>query len=115
VLSERSEAGIAVWECRVGHRYSAESLADNQSDSVEAALWAAICALEDRSRLLERMADQFEATEQMRSAHSVRRRAQSALEEAQTVRQALTQAAEITLRKLAEAEPERVARNGGGA
>jgi len=82
---------------------------------VEAALWGAIRALEDRTRMLERMADQFEATEQVRSAQSVRRRAQLAREEAQTVRRALTQAAEITLRKLAEVEPEPVAGNGGGA
>jgi two-component system CheB/CheR fusion protein len=38
------------WECRVGHRYSPESLADAQAGDVEAALWAGIRALEDRVR-----------------------------------------------------------------
>lgn len=113
VLSERPEAGIAVWECRVGHRYSPESLVDAQADGVEAALWTAVRALEDRSRLLERMADQVESQGQMRTARSFRRRASSARDEADAVRHALAQSAEITLRKVADADTERVAGNGG--
>ena len=58
VLSEHTEAGLTQWRCRVGHRYSPESLADAQAEDVEAALWAAVRALEDRQALLERMAAQ---------------------------------------------------------
>jgi len=32
VLTERSEAGVVLWECGVGHRYSPERLADVQAD-----------------------------------------------------------------------------------
>ena len=105
VLSERAEAGFVLWECRVGHRYSPESLADAQADDVESALWAALRVLEDRSRLLERMADQFERGAQARSARSFRNRAASAREQALTVRSALAGAADGTLRTLSTREP----------
>jgi two-component system chemotaxis response regulator CheB len=114
VLSERSQAGMAVWECRVGHRYSPEGLVDAQADDIESAMWAAVRALEDRSRLLNRLADQFDAQNQARSARSFRSRAASAQEQAITVRDALAHAAETALRKLSDAEAERVASNGGG-
>ncbi len=113
VLSERSEGGMAVWRCRVGHRYSPESLADAQAYSVEAALWAAIRALEDRGRLLERMAEQFESNGQWRSARSFRRRASSARAEARMVRQALAQSAETSLRRVTDHDAERIASTGG--
>jgi two-component system chemotaxis response regulator CheB len=117
VLSERSEAGVMVWECRVGHRYSPESLADAQADSVEAALWAAIRVLEDRSRLLERMADQFDRSGQKRSARSFRRRAASARDQAQIVRGALEDAALSTLSQPSDHEASHgdVMARGGGA
>src|SRR5205823_12924035 len=56
VLSERLAGGMTQWGCRVGHRYSPDSLADAQAEGVEAALWAAVRALEDRELLLRRMA-----------------------------------------------------------
>ena len=78
VLSERREAGVDQWECRVGHRYSPETLADAQAEDVEAALWIAIRALHNRSRLLERMAERAAARDQRHSARALRRRAQRA-------------------------------------
>jgi len=106
VLSERHEGGITQWECRVGHRYSPNSLVDAQSHDVEAALWAAIRALEDRRIVLERMADQLMDREQERSAASFRRRATEAQEQAEHVRGALSRAAETTLRDLDDSERE---------
>jgi two-component system chemotaxis response regulator CheB len=88
------------WECRVGHRYSPDSLADAQAAGVEAALWAAVRALEDRELLLARMADQAEARGQPRSARSFRQRAAAAAEHAQQVRAALARAAATTLRTM---------------
>ena len=104
VLSERTEAGMVVWQCRVGHRYSPESLADEQAQSVEAAMWTAIRALEDRSRLLGRIADDFETRGQDRSSQSFRRRASTARDEMNLVRKALDQSHQLTLRKLAAGE-----------
>jgi two-component system chemotaxis response regulator CheB len=93
VLSERESNGLVHWECRVGHRFSPDSLLEYQAKDVEAALWAAVRALADRRMLLERMADQFEAREQWRSARSMRRRASVAAEQAEAVKAALAGAA----------------------
>jgi two-component system chemotaxis response regulator CheB len=114
VLTERREAGVAQWECRVGHRYSAESLLNAQAHDVEAALWAAVRALEERRTLLDRMATQFEAREQYRSAASVRGRAQEAAGQARAVREALERAAVTSLGEIEESAPEDDADTAGG-
>jgi two-component system chemotaxis response regulator CheB len=97
VLSERHEAGTTLWQCRVGHRYSPEGLIDAQAMDVEAAMWAAVRALEDRARLLERMADEFEPRGHSRSSRSFRHKARSAREQAHVVREALMSAASTSL------------------
>lgn len=61
------ECGGALWElrggkilrfrCHVGHGYTAESLMADQTNGVEAALWAALRALEEAAALRRRMAD----------------------------------------------------------
>lgn len=115
VLSERLEVGVPIWECRVGHRYSPEGLVDAQAVSIEAALWVAIRALEDRSRLCERMAEQCDVRGSTRSARSFRRRAQSARDQARAVRDALTQAAELSLSKTEQDEADATtAQSGSG-
>lgn len=106
VLKERSEAGVLQWECRVGHRYSPDTLIDAQADDVEGALWAAIRALADRAALLERMAGQAERRGQPRSARRFRRQAQAASEQTGIVRQALAGAAGTTLRRVADSDEE---------
>lgn len=102
VLSEYRDAGLTQWRCRVGHRYSPASLADAQAEGVEATLWAAVRALEDRHALLERMAVQLEERDMLRSARSLERRAKEAGEQAEAVREAVSRAAETTLRKIAD-------------
>jgi two-component system chemotaxis response regulator CheB len=103
VLSEDTLGGMTQWRCRIGHRYSPESLADAQADGVEAALWAAVRALEDRCALLERMAEQADSRGAARSARSFRRRARDAVNHADAVRATLTDATATTLRRVAEA------------
>lgn len=97
VLSENREAGVTQWRCKVGHRYSPESLADAQAESVEGAMWAAVRALEDRQALLERMGSQLESRGHVRSAASFRTRAREAAGHAEAVRAALADAASTTL------------------
>jgi two-component system chemotaxis response regulator CheB len=104
VLSERAVGAVTQWECRVGHRYSPDTLADAQAQGVEAALWAAVRALEDRELLLNRMADQAVARSQRRSARSFRQRAEAAGRNAQQVRAALRQAAASSLRTVDDDE-----------
>lgn len=113
VLTERGEAGTTVWQCRVGHRYSPEGLIDAQSMDVEAAMWAAVRALEDRSRLLERMGDQTESRGQSRSARSFRAKAEATRDQARTVREALMRGADVSLiREEEDEEPVRRAAEG---
>lgn len=68
VLSERPDAGVLQWECRLGHRYSPDTLIDARADSVDGALSAAIQAPAARAALLGRMAEQAELRGQPRSA-----------------------------------------------
>ena len=103
VLSERPAGAVTQWECRVGHRYSPDTLADAQAQGVEAALWAAVRALEDRKLLLSRLADQARARDRPRSADAFHRRAEAALRHAQQVRAALGHAAATTLRTIEHA------------
>jgi len=115
VLSERTEVGMVQWECRVGHRYSPETLIDAQAEGVEAALWSAVRALSDRSRLLRRMADRAELRDEARSARSFRRRAALADDQADLVQRALTQAAASTLRRVVDDDGEFVGDEGTAA
>jgi len=98
VLRQRAEGQVTQWECRVGHRYSPDSLLESQARQVESALWAAVRALEDREALLARLAEQAESRGQSRSARGFRIRATAAGDNARIVRQALGHTAETTLR-----------------
>jgi two-component system chemotaxis response regulator CheB len=98
VLSEHEDAGTHQWSCRVGHRYSPESLLEAQANGVEAALWTAVRALEDRALLLEKLGRQLETGGSTRSAKRFGRRAADAREQAALVRRALSDAARSSLR-----------------
>jgi two-component system chemotaxis response regulator CheB len=113
VLSEHLDAGVMQWRCKVGHRYSAESLADAQATGVEATLWAAIRALQDRQALLGRMAVQLEQRDMERSARSLRTRASEAREHAEAIKVTLGRAAETTLRPLADDDDDDVSGSHG--
>jgi two-component system chemotaxis response regulator CheB len=54
---EEVDEGVTRYRCRVGHEYSAESFIGSQSDRVEAALWTALRALEERAAVHRRMAE----------------------------------------------------------
>jgi len=57
-LWEIKEGNQLRFRCREGHAYSAKSLVVGQRERVEAALWAAIRALEERVSILRRLANQ---------------------------------------------------------
>jgi two-component system chemotaxis response regulator CheB len=102
VLSEDRRAGLTQWRCKVGHRYSPESLADAQAEDVEAAIWAAVRALEDRQLLLERMAEQAGTRGSNASARIFGDRAREAQAQAAVLRRALEESLGGTLRSVVE-------------
>jgi two-component system, chemotaxis family, protein-glutamate methylesterase/glutaminase len=57
VLWENSDGKHVHFRCRTGHAFSPQSLLAEQGDGLEAALWAALRALEERKSLVQRLAD----------------------------------------------------------
>ena len=57
VLWETQEGELFRFRCRVGHAYSSDSLLAEQSEQLEAALWAALRALDEERSLASRLAE----------------------------------------------------------
>ena len=55
-LWELRDGALVRFQCHVGHAFNGESLVAAQSESLEAALWTALRALEESSSLRQRMA-----------------------------------------------------------
>ena len=55
---EVEEAGARVYRCHVGHAFGPGSFQIEQARAVEAALWAAVRALEEKAALMQRMSDE---------------------------------------------------------
>ena len=54
---ELRDGDLVRFRCRVGHSYGTESLATETSAASEAALWAAMRALEEKAAMQRRIAD----------------------------------------------------------
>lgn len=68
VLNEIDEGGLLRFRCQVGHAFNPASLHESQSSSLEAALWAALRALEQHAGLARRLADKATQFSQPKSA-----------------------------------------------
>lgn len=55
-LWEVQEENLIRFRCRVGHAFSPEAMRDGQTESIEAALWSAVRALEESASLERRLA-----------------------------------------------------------
>ncbi len=102
VLSEHEQGGTVQWSCRIGHRYSPESLIDAQASDVEAALWTAVRALEDRALLLARLADQVSRRGHHRAGERFHRRAADAEQQARLIRDTIAAAGPTSIATAAE-------------
>jgi two-component system chemotaxis response regulator CheB len=58
VLWEIQDQGLLRFRCRVGHAYSVDSMMEEQSDSIEEAMWAALKTLEEQVSISRKMAEQ---------------------------------------------------------
>jgi two-component system chemotaxis response regulator CheB len=67
-LWEIKESDPVRFRCHVGHGYSIESLLDSQGEDTDATLWAAIRALQERSLILQKLAQVHRTSDPGRSA-----------------------------------------------
>jgi two-component system chemotaxis response regulator CheB len=88
-LWEADEDGVPRFRCRTGHQFSLETLLAAQSDSIEAALWSAVRALEERSAMLRRVAQRMSLRRSSSSAFRYARQADQGIQHALALRQAL--------------------------
>lgn len=80
------EEGQAVrYRCRVGHAWSAESLAEKQDTAVESALYIAMRTLEERAELAAQMHDAAQRDGRSRSAAQFAHRAEEARAQARAI------------------------------
>jgi two-component system chemotaxis response regulator CheB len=88
-LWEQEEGDLLRFRCRVGHAYSIESLLADQREALEAALWGAVVALEERADLATRLARRVEERGHPHRAGRYRREAGDARRRAALVREAI--------------------------
>lgn len=89
VLNEMHDGKILRFRCRVGHAYGLASLAAEQQDQIEAALWAASRALEEQTSLHERLAKRARDRGNARTAAHFDARADAARQHARKLREVI--------------------------
>ncbi|HEY7062836.1 MAG TPA: chemotaxis protein CheB [Chloroflexota bacterium] len=88
-LWEMHDGDLLRFRCRVGHAYTAESLLAGQASSVEAALWAALRALEEKASLSGRLAERAAERGYGLAAEGFEEQEQDARQRAAVIRNAL--------------------------
>lgn len=95
-IFEVDAVGVPSYRCRVGHAFSDESLMAAQNGSLEAALWAAVRALEEGAAMAARLAFRAESRDHRIAARSFRREERHDAERARVVRAALVVPDDLT-------------------
>ena len=88
-LWETDEGGLPRFRCRVGHAYSIESLLAEQGSAMDAAVWAAYRALEERAALTERMEARMAERGQTSLAQRYREQTEETRKRAELIRRVL--------------------------
>jgi two-component system chemotaxis response regulator CheB len=89
VLWETKDQELLQFRCRVGHAYSSEALLAHQAESLEAALWTALRALEEHTALAKRLAARANSRGHSRSASAFTEQAVDAEHRASVIRNVL--------------------------
>jgi len=92
VLNEVHDGHVLRFRCRVGHAYGLASLGAEQQDQLDAALWAAMRALEDQAALSDQLAKRAKARGHTRTAAQFEDRGSAAREHARKLRDVLSRA-----------------------
>jgi two-component system chemotaxis response regulator CheB len=79
--------GLPRYACRVGHEFGPEAFDAEQAERVEAALWTALRALEERAALHRRVASRLQARGNLRSAEKYSVRAEHSVQNAAVLRE----------------------------
>jgi two-component system, chemotaxis family, protein-glutamate methylesterase/glutaminase len=90
VLWEMQDSELLRFRCRVGHRYSADSLMAGQEAALETTVWAALRALEENASLARRLAAQANGRGHLRTAARFHERAQQAEQHAAAIKKVLS-------------------------
>lgn len=90
------------YDCLVGHRWSPESLLEEQTSTVERAMWLAIRSLDERSRLTERLAESARSRGHPISAAHFRAASQEAALAADVIRGATSKMPPVTEEPVAD-------------
>ena len=89
VLFELNDGELVNYRCRVGHAYAPESLGASQDESVEAALWTALRALEEKVDLSRRLQARSDERNLTSAAARFAAQADEAEARARTIRRVL--------------------------
>jgi two-component system, chemotaxis family, protein-glutamate methylesterase/glutaminase len=95
-LWEIDDGRVTRYKCHVGHQYSPHSLLAEQSDSVEAALWTAVRALEEQAELRSRLATRAQSGGMSLVSQGFRDRAEDSHQQARLIRRVLFERDERT-------------------
>jgi two-component system chemotaxis response regulator CheB len=90
VLWEIEDQQITRYRCRVGHAFSLDSILEEQSESVERALWMVLKTLEERASMLRRMMERASQRAHMATLNRFATQLSEAEAQAQVVRNVLT-------------------------
>ena len=88
-LWERREGELIRFRCRVGHGFTADTLLAEQSEALEAALWTALRALEEKAALAHRLTARARERDLSQAARRFEEQARDAEERAGLIRKAL--------------------------
>jgi two-component system chemotaxis response regulator CheB len=85
-LWELQHGELVRYRCRVGHVYGEDALIEGKAAAIEAALWMAVEALEERGELLEKVAKRLDGEGRDELCERTRERARSAAQRAELIR-----------------------------
>ena len=89
-LEELSAEALRSYRCHEGHRYTAQALLAGQDEAAERALWVALRTLEERHRMLRRMAHDAQKGGRPRMADRYEERAGETQRHAEKIRTLLS-------------------------
>lgn len=101
-LYHARERGADSYDCLVGHRWSPESLLEEQTSTVERAMWLAIRSLDERRRLTERLSESARSRNHPISAARFRTASEEAALAADVIRSATGKMTPVTEEPVAD-------------